>query len=266
MIQLLGQATLDASSAAVQVQSVWDFVLKGGPMMIPIGLCSLAVVTVLIERATSLRRGRVLPPRLLDALNARLNTDPPDRDGALSLCQASDSPIARVLAAGLRNGNARADYLEKLVRGAGEREVLQLSRNVRVLSVVAAIAPLLGLLGTIFGMISAFQTVATSGEALGRAELLAKGIYEAMITTAAGLMVAIPALVGYHWISAKTQRLVSEMDRAACDFLDQHGQLASAEFEEDGNGRHLASLPAPAATSTVREPATTRLSESLSTT
>ena len=84
----------------------------------------------------------------------------------------------------------------------------------------------MGLLGTIFGMIKAFQTVATSGEALGKAELLATGIYEAMITTAAGLLVAIPTLIAYHWISAKIEALAIEMDRVTCEFVEEYAGLA----------------------------------------
>jgi biopolymer transport protein ExbB len=97
----------------------------------------------------------------------------------------------------------------------------------RVLSVIAAISPLMGLTGTIFGMIKAFQTVATSGDALGKTELLATGIYEAMITTAAGLLVAIPALILYHVISARVDRLVAELDETCIEFIDDPDGLAA---------------------------------------
>ena len=88
-----------------------------------------------------------------------------------------------------------------------------------MLSLLYSVATLLGLLGTILGLIEAFQTVALSGEALGKTELLAKGIYEAMITTAAGLFVAIPTVIAYHWISSKIERLVGDMDRMTLEFL-----------------------------------------------
>ena len=107
----------------------------------------------------------------------------------------------------------------------------------RALSIIAAITPLLGLLGTIFGMIRAFQTVAMSGEALGKAELLAEGIYEAMVTTAAGLLVAIPAMICYHWLSARIERLASELDRAAVDFV--------ATYAEPVSPGHIAIAPPP---------------------
>jgi biopolymer transport protein ExbB len=110
-----------------------------------------------------------------------------------------------------------------------------------MLAVIASIAPLLGLLGTIFGMIDAFQTVAVSGEALGRTESLAKGIYQAMITTAAGLMVAIPVLIGYHWLAGKIDRLVGEMDRMTVEFVEQH---ALARAQQAGVVRKEASKPA----------------------
>ena len=105
-------------------------------------------------------------------------------------------------------------------------------KYLRVLSVIAAVTPLLGLLGTIMGMIRAFQTVATSAEALGRTELLAQGIYEAMITTAAGLSVAIPVLIVYHWISGKVERLVADLDLDVTDFVERHVLRRGAEPAE----------------------------------
>gem|GEM_PF-6921181 len=130
----------------------------------------------------------------------------------------------------MRHSNSAAntepiDLLERHIQEEGEREVIKLRRFLRSLSVIAAIAPLMGLLGTIFGMIKAFQTVATSGEALGKAEMLATGIYEAMITTAAGLLVAIPALIAYHWISSKIEHHVTEIDRVTCDFVEEYATI-----------------------------------------
>ncbi|MHC5002218.1 MAG: MotA/TolQ/ExbB proton channel family protein, partial [Planctomycetota bacterium] len=199
-------------ASAVQVNSVWDFVVKGGVMMIPIGICSLVALAVVAERVISLRRPSIIPPSFLPGLKDALRKHPGDRSHALKLCERDGSPIANVMAAGIKRLGAPLEVVEKHIQEAGERQVLKLRRFVRVLSVIAAITPLLGLLGTIFGMINAFQTVAMSGEALGKAELLAEGIYEAMITTAAGLSIAIPVLVCYHWISAKIEKLVMDID------------------------------------------------------
>lgn len=228
VLLVLGQATAanEAGGAApaspVEVRSLWEFVVAGGPMMIPIGLCSLVALTVVIERLVSLRRRSVIPSSFLPGLTKRLTNGAADRDDALEYCQENGSPVANVFAAGIKKLGRSVELVEKHIEETGQREVLKLRRYLRSLSVIASIAPLMGLLGTIFGMITAFQTVATSSEALGKAELLAKGIYEAMITTAAGLIVAIPVLIAYHWLLAKIDGLVTEIDQMTVDFVEQY--------------------------------------------
>lgn len=227
----LGQAAHDpdagAAASSAQIQSVWDFIVKGGPMMIPIAICSLVALTVLIERLLTLRRINVVPDDFLPNLRSAMGDGSGDRNEAMDYCRNNPSPIAAICATALRRQHEPIELLEKHIQEAGEREVTKLQRFLRPLSVIAAITPLMGLLGTIFGMIKAFQTVATSGEALGKAELLATGIYEAMITTAAGLLVAIPTLIAYHWISAKIEALAIEMDRVTCEFVEEYAGLAA---------------------------------------
>ncbi len=129
-----------------------------------------------------------------------------------------------MLAAGIRKIDRRSpEAVEKSIEEAGEREVLKMRKYLRALAVIASVTPLMGLLGTIIGMIMAFQTVAMSGEALGKTEMLAGGIYQARISTAAGLSVAIPVLICYHWISAKIERLVADIDQLSVDFVDEFG-------------------------------------------
>ena len=227
VVSMLGQtrdlAAGVAAPDAMKVQSIWDFILKGGPTMIPIGLCSFVALTIIVERLLSLRRQHVIPPGLVPDVTRMLDDNGDDRTAAIELCTNNGSPFATVLAAAIKRLNDPIELLERHIRDAGERAVFALRKNLRGLSVIASIAPLLGLLGTIFGMINAFQTVATSGDALGRTELLATGIYQAMITTAAGLLVAIPVLVAYHWLSARVERLVAEMDRVTVAFLESRG-------------------------------------------
>jgi len=206
--------TLAQTSAdAVSVTSIWDFLLKGGIMMVPIGICSLVVVAVTLERSMVLRRKRIVPGGFIDGFERTLtsSTDP-KRDGE-SYCESDGSPIAKIVEAGMSQFGRPIDCIERHIAHKGEHEVFELRRRLRVLSVVTAAAPLLGLVGTIIGMIKAFQTVALSAEALGRTEMLAEGIYEAMITTAAGLLVAIPSLIVYHWLSGKIERITQDMDK-----------------------------------------------------
>lgn len=211
-----------AGGKPVAIQSVWDFVLKGGPMMIPIILCSLFALGVIVERIVSLRSGTVIPGGFLDGLHAIMRDPKRPRSAALTYCGESESPLGGILAAGIKRLNEPIAVLEKHVQDAGERAIALLRKNLRVLTVVASVCPLMGLLGTIFGMIEAFQTVAASGEALGKTELLAEGIYQAMITTAAGLLVAIPVVIAYHYLSARIDGLVAEMDRMTLEFLEEH--------------------------------------------
>ena len=219
----LGQAAADPPDS-VRVQSIWDFMVKGGPVMIPIGVCSLVALSVVIERLISLRRRNVIPPGFLPGLRKVLGNGDGDRAEALEYCEADSSPIANIFAAGIKRLGSPVEHLEKRIQESGEREVHHLRKYLRVLAVIASIAPLMGLLGTIFGMIEAFQTVATSGEALGKAELLAKGIYQAMITTAAGLTLAIPVLIAHHWLSAKIEGLVGEMDFMTVEFVEEYAE------------------------------------------
>jgi biopolymer transport protein ExbB len=241
VFNLLAQET-DVS--AVHVRSIWDFVVKGGPMMIPIGICSLIALTITVERLISLRRSRIIPPDFLGGLKKVLSPDAAGRARALDYCKINDSPVAAVVATGIKRLGEPLETLERHIQESGEREVAKLRKFLRVLSVIASIAPLMGLLGTIFGMIRAFSTVAASAEALGRTEQLAQGIYEAMITTAAGLLVAIPVLIAYHWIAAKLDRLVAEIDQMTVEFIEEYALSGSPRNAADGSEAGVAAAEA----------------------
>lgn len=215
---ILGQA---AAGEAAQIRSVWDFVVRGGVLMIPIGLCSLIALGVIVERVVSLRQSRILPRGFIDGLKAALD-GPDGREKALAYCATATTPVAEIFQMGIKRLGESIDLLERHVQEAGERVVDRLRRHLRILAVIGSIAPLLGLLGTIFGMIEAFQTVAESSEALGKTELLASGIYQALITTAAGLIVAIPVVFSYHLLGLKIDRIVDEVDRATLEFVEHY--------------------------------------------
>jgi biopolymer transport protein ExbB len=189
-------------------------------MMVPIVLCSLVVVAVVLERLAVLRRPRVVPAGFEKKLHAAMQSGGVAE--AKDVCTKDQSPAARVIAAGLDKLGHAPEVVEKHLAAQGEHELFVLRKRLRTLTVIAAIAPLLGLTGTIFGMIRAFQTIATSGESLGKAELLAGGIYEAMITTAAGLLVAIPTIIFYHWLTSRVDIIARELDRVAVDFVERY--------------------------------------------
>ena len=232
----LAQATDAANASQAKIESVFDFIVKGGPVMIPIGICSLFALSIIIERLISLRRSRVIPQDFVEAVRAAMGAAG-DRSAALDLCRSKPGAIANVFAAAIKRLSEPEELRDRHIQEAGEREAVKLRKHLRALSVVGSVTPLLGLLGTITGMITAFQTVAASGEALGRTELLAKGIYEAMITTAAGLIVAIPVVVCYHWLTAKVDGLVVQIDQTTLDFIEEYAPSGSTQREAAANGQ-----------------------------
>ena len=210
--------------------TVLELLQAGGPVMYPIYGCSILMVAFAVERAASLRRGRVLPPDFVLNLRSLVAARPIDRVKVQDYCRAHISPVARIFQAAVKRLHRPLAEIEKTIEDAGAKEVMLLRRNGRVLAGVASVAPLLGLLGTVLGMIQAFQEI-SMGEGLGKAELLAAGIYQALVTTAAGLTVAIPALVLYLMFNAKIEKLVSDMDTLTLEFietLDEEGRRQAA--------------------------------------
>lgn len=193
---------------------MWDLAVQGGVFMIPIGLCSIVVLAFGLERRVGLQKGRILPHGLLVALQ-KLNQPNIGIDPRLAYdeCQKYGSPLGRVIqAAILKVGRPHAE-LEKTVEDAVSREADEMAQNIRPINVTASVAPLLGLLGTVQGMIMAFMvmsTTAASGTAKGQE--LAQGIYTALVTTFAGLCVAIPAIIIANLLEGRIERLLRGME------------------------------------------------------
>ena len=193
---------------------LWDLAWRGGVFMIPIGLCSIVVLAFALERRVGLQKGRIIPRGLLVALQ-KLNQPNIGIDPRLAYdeCQKFRSPLGRVIqVAILKVGRPHAE-LEKAVEDAVGREADELAQNIRPINVTASVAPLLGLLGTVQGMIMAFMvmsTTAASGAAKGQE--LAQGIYTALVTTFAGLCVAIPAIIIANSLEGRIERLLRGME------------------------------------------------------
>jgi len=203
--------------------TILELLQKGGPIMYPLYLCSIIMVAFGIERAISLRRRRILPRDIVEKIRKATSEVRGDMDSGklLNEIERRENPISRVVKAGLRKADRTVPEIEKAIEDAGEKEAAVMRRNCRVLSIVASVSPLLGLLGTVLGMIKAFMTVAAREEALGRTELLAAGIYQALVTTATGLAIAIPALVLYYIYVEKVERLVSEIDDITIELVER---------------------------------------------
>lgn len=196
--------------------SVLDLVVSGGLSMIPIIACSLVALSIIIERALSLRASRVSPPSLVATLKAQ-SADP---NAAIATCRADASPLANILAVAIKERASTLELREKRVEETAGREAVKLRLRMKLLSALPQVSTMLGLLGTVFGMIKTFQAVAASSEALGKTELLAKGIHEAWTATAAGILVAIPVLIAYNVLSGMVESRTAELERTASEWLE----------------------------------------------
>jgi biopolymer transport protein ExbB len=176
--------------------------------MYPIALTALVGVAFIIERAASIRRAIAMPAGFREALLERIGSR--DFDGAIALCERQPCSLGRVVRAALLRRFGTVQQMEKAAEDAGVHELWLLRRNVRPISVVAAIAPLLGLLGTVSGMIGAFETMSAKST-MGDPGAFAGAIREALFTTFFGLSVAIPMIPFYHWLHGKAQALVADI-------------------------------------------------------
>jgi biopolymer transport protein ExbB len=217
-----------AAPKLIPTGNLFDMLLHGGPMSVPIALASFILLLVVFERAISLRRRRVVPRLFIERFLLQLREGALDRSEALARCEQESSHIARVFAAALRKWGKPAVEVEQAVLDEGERTGNVLRRYLRVINGVATVCPLFGLLGTVWGMMEAFNVIAVNS-AMGRAELLAGGISGALVSTAAGLFVAIPALIFYLYFVGRVDRLVMEIDGYGQELVS----LISAEGLEE---------------------------------
>jgi len=206
-----GPLTPVVEEGAIPTKNLLEVLHDGGPLMIPIGVCSFVLLVFVFERTIALRRGRVIPRPFVRRLLEQIREGQLSREAALELCEKNASPVAEVFGAAISKWGRPAVEVEQAIIDTGERVANGLRRYLRLLNGITTISPLLGLLGTVLGMISAFNAIA-SADAMGRPELLAGGISEALLTTAAGLTVAIPALIAYLFFAGRVDRLIIEID------------------------------------------------------
>lgn len=193
--------------------------LDGGPLMLPILGSSLVLFIFIFERAICLRRERVIPGPFVRRLLDQIAEDELKPAEALQLCEENGSPMAEVFSAAIKKWGRPSVEVEQAVLDTGERVASRLRKHLRVFHGVYTVGPLLGLLGTVVGMIQAFNAVAAS-DAMGRPELLAAGISQALLTTAGGLSVAIPAILAHLYFVGRVDRLVSEIDLRGQDMVN----------------------------------------------
>ena len=195
---------------------MYEFINQGGVVMYILLAISIVTVALIFERSWSLRRSVVVPTKDIEAIETHI------REGrvqdAIERCEKNNTTMSRILWLALKNRGVKRPVMKEILEEVGRQEVAHLDRYIGVLGVIAAISPLLGLLGTVIGMIEVFQVISIEG--VGKADVLAGGISKALNTTAAGLTVAIPALVAYRLFESKVNRFVVDIEEHALRFVD----------------------------------------------
>jgi len=212
--------------------NLFSMFLKGGILMWPILLCSVIGLTVIIDRYIVLRKAKINIPAFMVRIRGMIKKK--DISGAISHCMEEKSPVANIVRKGLRKYKLGHERVKEAIENAGSQEISKLEKGLPVLATVAGIAPLLGFLGTVTGMISAFMIIEDLAGSVNPSDL-AGGIWEALITTAFGLMVGIPALAFYNYFLSAVKKLVGDMETVANDVVDviQDASTHPSDVEEE---------------------------------
>lgn len=195
---------------------MFEIVRAGGWVMLPLVLCSIVAGAIIIERLWTLRSQRVLPADLAAKVWYWVEKEQLDDRHIHAL--RDSSPLGRILAAGLSARDAEREVMKEGIEDTGRHVVHELERFLNPLGTIAAISPLLGLLGTVIGMVKVFSAIQAHG--VGNPGVLAGGISEALITTAAGLSIAIPSLIGYRYLRGRVDSLVVQMEQEAIKLIE----------------------------------------------
>lgn len=228
LLQVDTTAVDTAQAATSQGSSLLDILVLGGWVMIPLLLLSVLTFYLLIERLITIRKAASNPDTITDRIRDYVRNG--DVDGAISYCEQKDVPITRILKRGLERLGRPISEIQDAVQAAGKHETYELEKRTNLLASIAGIAPMLGFFGTVVGMIKAFQEIQNL-QGNVNPSVLAGGIWEALITTAAGLLVGILALFAYNFLLARIRRLTNDMERSATDFIDLLQEPVSPDRE-----------------------------------
>ncbi len=207
-------ATVNAADSSV---NLFDLLLKGGFVMIPLLLLSIAAIAIFVERIMTIKKADKAPKGLLNQVKSLVSGGKIDE--ARMLCAQNEAPIARMLEKGVSRIGSPLKNIEVSIENVGKIEIYRLEKNLSTLATISGAAPMIGFLGTVTGMIQAFIAIAQE-EGSVSPKLLSEGIYEAMITTAAGLAVGIIAYLGYNYLVAQVQKVIHKMEYTSVEFID----------------------------------------------
>ena len=196
-----------------------QFLIKGGPLMVPLIFCSVLALGIIIEKFIALRMIEKRSQRFINKTKSILNGNEDNNiEKILALCEMTSSPLSRILKAGINKKDKKREEIKEAIEDAGSQEIPYLEKHLKILGTIVTVAPLIGLLGTVMGMIKAFNVIALQG--VGEPGALAGGISEALITTAVGLSIAIPSLIFYNYFMHRTDKIVRQFEKVSSEFID----------------------------------------------
>lgn len=206
-----------AVTTAEQSISLWSLVVAGGPLMIPLAICSVIAIYIFVERVLTVNKANVSSDAFMGRIKELVLKG--DINGAKMLCAQHDTPVARMIEKGVSRIGSPLKTIEASIENVGKIEVFRLEKNLSVLATIAGAAPMIGFLGTVIGMVRAFIAIAQE-EGSVSPKLLADGIYTAMVTTVAGLVVGIIAYLGYNYLVTRVSKVIHKMEYSSIEFID----------------------------------------------
>jgi biopolymer transport protein ExbB len=222
LLQITATPGTDTTGVAVTTAqaapsiSLFDLLMKGGWVMIPIFILSFIAIYIMVERWITIHKASKDTSIFMERVKALIVQG--DIKGATSLCENTDSPIARMMEKGVKRLGRPLKDIESSIEAVGKLEIYKLEKNISVLGIIAGIAPMLGFVGTISGVIKIFYNISIAGDlSIGS---IAGGLYEKMITSASGLIVGIIAHIGFHYLNLMLDRVVYKMETNALEFID----------------------------------------------
>ncbi len=217
ILQILNEQDALTIIEAQEKISVMDLLFKGGFMVIPILLLFIITIYIFIERILAINKESKSPKNFTDEIIKRVNNN--DINGAKLICNDTNNPIARMILKGLNKIENSLKNIETSIENVGKIEIYNLEKNLNLLATISGAAPMLGFLGTVIGMIRAFISIAQEEGAVSP-KLLSSGIYEAMISTAAGLFVGIIAYLAYNYLVSRVEKLIYRMEYSTIEFIE----------------------------------------------
>ena len=215
-VEVVQDSLMNLTEPVVEGINVWDLAVKGGWIMIVLLLLSIVGVYIFCERFSVLRKAMKRNPLFMERINDNILED--DVKSAINYCRHENTPVSRVVEKGLKNFNLSADAIRETVNNSANLEIAELEKGMPILSTIAAVAPMIGFLGTVTGMVQAFWHMSNAGNNID-VSLLSGGIYEAMITTVGGLIVGIIALFSYNYLVTMVDKVQNDVEAQMITFM-----------------------------------------------